>query len=75
MAAGGPFFLMRLVSSSVAVANRAGGIIRNILKTGSLGVVDKVCVFILKYCQKVGQFDLILKGGLNRSADETNEAK
>ena len=66
---------MRLVSSSVAVANRAGGIIRNILKTGSLGVVDKVCVFILKYCQKVEQFDLILKGGSNRSADETNEAK
>lgn len=62
---------MRLVSSSVAVANRAGGIIRNILKTGSLGVVDKVCVFIIKYCQKVGQ----LKGGSNRSADETNEAK
>lgn len=66
---------MRLVSSSVAVANRAGGIIRNILKTGSLGVVDKVCVFTIKYCQKVGQFDLILKGGSNRSADETNEAK
>ena len=36
-------FLMRLVSSSVAVANRAGGIIRRIMKTGSLGVVDKVC--------------------------------
>ena len=35
-------FLMRLVSSSVAVANRAGGIIRSIMKTGSLGVVDKV---------------------------------
>jgi len=34
-------FLMRLVSSSVAVANTAGGIIRSILKTGSLGVVDK----------------------------------
>lgn len=35
-------FLMRLISSSVAVANTAGGIIRSILKTGSLGVVDKV---------------------------------
>jgi len=43
MAAGTPKFLMRLVSSSVAVANRAGGIIRSILKTGSLNVVDKVC--------------------------------
>ncbi|XP_068731634.1 3'(2'),5'-bisphosphate nucleotidase 1-like [Montipora capricornis] len=34
-------FLMRLVSSSVAVANKAGGIIRSILKTRSLAVVDK----------------------------------
>ena len=47
MASSGPLFLMRLVSSSVAVANRAGGIIRSILKTGSLGVVDKVCLYLL----------------------------
>jgi len=45
MAAGNPF-LMRLVSSSVAVANRAGGVIRSIMKTGSLNVVDKVCSFL-----------------------------
>jgi len=37
---------MRLVSSSVAVANRAGGVIRSIMKTGSLNVVDKVCSFL-----------------------------
>ena len=37
-------FVMRLVSSSVAVANRAGGIIRSIMKTGRLGIVDKVSI-------------------------------
>ena len=44
--ASSPTFLMRLVSSSVSVANRAGEIIRSILKTGSLGVVDKVCYLV-----------------------------
>ena len=54
MAAGTPFFLMRLVSSSVAVANRAGGIIRSILKTGSLNVVDKVCTSSFSILSRFG---------------------
>ncbi|XP_068210794.1 3'(2'),5'-bisphosphate nucleotidase 1 isoform X2 [Palaemon carinicauda] len=33
--------LSRLVSSSVAIANHAGGIIREILKKGELGIVEK----------------------------------
>ena len=37
---------MRLVSSSVAAANRAGRIVRGILKTDSLGVLDKVFTFV-----------------------------
>ena len=41
MASSSPF-LLRLMSSSVAIANRAGRIIRSIMKTGNLGVVDKV---------------------------------
>ena len=32
------------MSSSVAIANRAGGIIRSIMKSGELGVVDKAKV-------------------------------
>lgn len=54
-------FLMRLVSSSVAVANRAGGIIRRIMKTGSLGVVDKVCcifVYLKIDVDKLQEFQL-----------------
>ena len=35
-------FMLRLVSSSVAVANRAGKLIRSILKTGNLDIVNKV---------------------------------
>ena len=34
--------IMRLVSASVAVSNRASRIIRDILKTGDLGIVEKV---------------------------------
>ncbi|XP_064105658.1 3'(2'),5'-bisphosphate nucleotidase 1-like [Macrobrachium nipponense] len=33
--------LSRLVSSSVAIASHAGGIIRDILKKGELGIVEK----------------------------------
>lgn len=35
-------FLLRLVSSSVAIANRAGVLIRDVLKKGELGIVNKV---------------------------------
>ena len=35
-------FILALVSSSVAIANRAGRLVRNIVKTGELGTVDKV---------------------------------
>ena len=34
--------LLRLVSSSVAIANRAGRIIRDIMSKGELGIVEKV---------------------------------
>ncbi len=34
--------ILRLVSCSVAAANKAGNIIRNVLQNGDLGVVDKV---------------------------------
>ncbi|KAK3094082.1 hypothetical protein FSP39_023996 [Pinctada imbricata] len=33
--------IMRLVSASVAVSNRASGIIRDIMKSGNLGIVEK----------------------------------
>ena len=35
-------FILRLVSCSVAAANKAGNIIRNVLQNGDLAVVDKV---------------------------------
>ncbi|XP_001630227.2 3'(2'),5'-bisphosphate nucleotidase 1 [Nematostella vectensis] len=34
-------FIVRLVSSSVSIANRAGSVIRDILKKGELGIIDK----------------------------------
>ncbi len=34
--------MMRLLSASVAAANRAGEIVRDVLKSGSLGLVMKV---------------------------------
>lgn len=33
---------LRLMSASVAIANHAGVIIRDIMKKGNLGIVDKV---------------------------------
>ncbi|XP_033859436.1 3'(2'),5'-bisphosphate nucleotidase 1 [Acipenser ruthenus] len=36
-----PAVLMRLMASAFAVAERAGGIVRDILKTGDLGIVEK----------------------------------
>lgn len=69
MAAGNQLFLMRLVSSSVAVANRAGGIIRSIMKTGSLNVVDKVCSSNSRYCRCLGIESRVMN---SRSLDLTN---
>lgn len=37
--------MIRLLSASVAVANRSGNIIREVLKSGRLGVVQKVCIY------------------------------
>jgi hypothetical protein len=34
--------MLRVLSASVAAANRAGNIIRDIMSTGKLGIVDKV---------------------------------
>ncbi|MGH0142375.1 UNVERIFIED_CONTAM: hypothetical protein FKN15_077814 [Acipenser sinensis] len=36
-----PAVLMRLMASAFAVAERAGGIVRDIMKTGDLGIVEK----------------------------------
>ncbi|KAJ8308505.1 hypothetical protein KUTeg_013379 [Tegillarca granosa] len=41
MTAAGAPLLMRIISSSVAVANRAANIIRDIMKKGELGIVEK----------------------------------
>lgn len=35
-------FMLRLISASVCAANKSGAIIRDILKTGELGIVNKV---------------------------------
>lgn len=37
--------MIRLLAASVAVANRSGNIIREVLKSGRLGVVQKVCIY------------------------------
>lgn len=37
--------LMRILSSSITVANRAGEIIRDIMRKGELGIIDKVFIF------------------------------
>lgn len=34
--------VLRLISASVSVANQAGKIIRDVMKRGDLGIVDKV---------------------------------
>lgn len=33
---------MRIMASSIAIANRAGKIIRDIMSAGELGIIDKV---------------------------------
>ena len=59
--------MIRLLSASVAVANRSGRIIREVLKTGQLGIVQKVwlprerrasviygCIYVLQYWAALG---------------------
>ena len=37
-----PSHLLKVVASSVAIARKAGSVIRGIMKGGDLGIVDKV---------------------------------
>ena len=37
-----PGIVLKLVAASVCIADRAGGIVRNIMSAGNLGIVDKV---------------------------------
>lgn len=39
---GSPAVVMRLVASAYTVAEKAGDIVRKVLKTGDLGIVEKV---------------------------------
>lgn len=34
--------IMKIMASSISVANRAGGIIRDVMRKGDLGIVEKV---------------------------------
>lgn len=45
---GGVGLMLRLLSASVCAANKSGNIIRDILKTGKLGIVEKVTPIIVK---------------------------
>jgi len=39
---GDPGIVLKLVAASVCIADRAGGIVRNIMSAGNLGIVEKV---------------------------------
>jgi hypothetical protein len=72
MAAATPF-LIRLVSSSVAIANRAGIVIRDVLKKGELGIVNKVTKLSQPYkykayqiCQTIRQLSLFKRPPLTK---------
>lgn len=41
----GPALICRLLASSVSVAHKAGAIIRDVMKKGDLGIIDKVFLF------------------------------
>ena len=59
--------MIRLLSASVAVANRAGAVIRDVLKSGQLGIVHKVNVVHAAqrvYCRNVADvFRALVKTG------------
>ena len=42
MAASTSPMLMRVLAASVSVSNKAAGIVRDIMKTGNLGIIHKV---------------------------------
>jgi hypothetical protein len=42
--------IVRLLASSVAVAGRAGKIVRDVMSKGDLGIVEKVCFYELYRC-------------------------
>ena len=46
-AAGSVPVVLRVVSASVSIAHRAGQIIRDIMKKGELGIVEKVRLMFL----------------------------
>lgn len=43
-----PAVLMRLVASAYAVAEKAGSVVRKVLHSGDLGIIEKVWTVILK---------------------------
>lgn len=38
--------IMKIMASSITVANRAGGIIRDVMSKGDLGIIEKVNCFL-----------------------------
>lgn len=44
---GNPAVVMRLVASAYSVAEKAGAIVRKVLHSGDLGIVEKVCLYLL----------------------------
>lgn len=50
--ANSPAVLMRLVASAYAVAEKAGTIVRKVLQSGELGIVEKVRQ--VETCYKLG---------------------
>lgn len=59
--------ILRIVSASVAIANRAGNIIREIMKKGELGIVEKVIsiffIIVRVSLLKSSSFFADLRGG------------
>lgn len=43
---------MRIIASSILIANRAGNIIRDVMNNGELGIVEKVKLSNFKYRSK-----------------------
>lgn len=44
---GGPAVVMRLLASSHTVAEKAGAIVRKVLQSGELGIVEKVGQYLV----------------------------
>lgn len=51
--------ILRLIASSIPVANQAGKIIRDIMKKGELNIVDKV-MYKLEVCSLSFKFLILL---------------